>query len=176
MRKVTVRAALCLVCIAVLILLSGCGKSSKLASLLPDTPEGWSAEGSATSRDVSGVGHSSTKSYVPNGSTSGLGIQRVSVQILVAENGADQKKLEEMSLQKTAEFKERKQVAGFPAFESFPLPSNDSHSLDVLPKSGTHVQIVAYKGGPGWDKGENRQSVVSLFAGKIDLKKIAATE
>lgn len=176
MRKVTVRAPRCLMCITVLILLSGCGKSSKLAPLLPDAPEGWSAEGSATNRDVSGVGHSSTKSYVPNGSASGLGIQRVSVQILVGEKDVDQKKLADMSIQKTAEFKEQKQVAGFPAFESFPLPSNDSHSLDVLPKSGTHVQIVAYKGGPGWDKGENRQSVVALFAGKIDLKKIATTE
>ena len=176
MRKVAIHAPRCLVCIATLILLWGCGKSSKLAALLPDAPEGWSAEGGATNTDVSGVGHSSTKSYVPSGSSSGLGIQRVSVQILVAEKDAVQKKLADMSLQKTAEFKERKQVGGFPAFESFPLPSNDSHSLDVMPKSGTHVQIVAYKGGSGWDKGENRTAVVALFAGKIDLKKIAAME
>src|SRR5437764_9977148 len=85
------RAARSATCIAVLILLLGCGKSSKLASLLPDAPEGWSADGSANNQDVSGVGHSSAKSYVPNGSNSGLGVQRVTVQILVAEKGADQK-------------------------------------------------------------------------------------
>jgi hypothetical protein len=170
------RVARCGMIIAVVFLLWGCGKSSKLASLLPDAPEGWTVEGGATNRDVSGVGHSSTKSYVPSGSASGLGVQRVTVQILATEKGADQKKLEEMSLQKKAEFKERKEVGGFPAFESFPLPGNESHSLDILPKSGTHVQIVAYKGGSGWDTGDNRKSVVALFAGKIDLKKVAATE
>ena len=170
------RAARSATCIAVLILLLGCGKSSKLASLLPDAPQGWSAEGSANNQDVSGVGHSSAKSYVPNGSNSGLGVQRVTVQILVAEKGADQKKLQEMSIEKKAQFKEKKDLGGFPAYESFPLPSNESHSLDILPKSGTYVQIVAYQGGSGWDKSENRQSTVALFAGKTDLKKVAAVE
>jgi len=160
--------------LVMLVLLCSCGKSSKLASLLPEAPEGWRAEGSTTNNDVSGVGHSSTRSYVPSGTASG--VQRVTVQILMAEKGADQKKLEEMSVQKKAEFKERKQVGGYPAFESFPLPSNDSHSLDILPRSGMHVQIVAYKGGAGWEKGETRQSTVALFAGKLDLKKIAAVE
>ncbi len=160
--------------LVMLALLCGCGKSSKLASMLPEAPEGWRAEGGATNNDVSGVGHSSTRSYVPSGNTSG--VQRVTVQILLAEKGADQKKLEGMSIQTKAEFKERKQVGGYPAFESFPLPSNDSHSLDVLPKSGMHVQVVAYKGGAGWEKGETRQSTVALFARKLDLKKIAAVE
>jgi hypothetical protein len=162
--------------ITIFIFLLGCGKSSKLAPLLPDAPDGWSADGSAKNQDVSGVGHSSTKSYVPSGSTSGLGVQRVTVQILMAEKGGDEKKLQEMSIEKRSQFKERKEVGGFPAYESFALPSNESHSLDILPKSGTYVQIVAYKGGAGWDKTENRQSVVAAFAGKTDLKKIAAME
>jgi hypothetical protein len=170
------QAARSAMCIAVLILLLGCGKSSKLASLLPDAPDGWSAEGSATNQDVSGIGHSSTKSYVPNGSNSGLGVKRVTVQILVAEKGADQKKVQQMSIEKKAQFREKKDLGGFPAYESFPLPSNESHSLDILPQSGTYVQIVAYKGGPGWDNSENRKSTVALFAGKTDLKKIAAME
>jgi hypothetical protein len=158
------------------IALLGCGKSSKLAPLLPDAPDGWSVEGGATNKDVSGIGHSSTRSYAPAGAAAGLGVQRVTVQILLAEKGADQKQLQGMSIETKGEFKERKEVAGFPAYESFPLPSNDSHSLDILPKSGTYIQIVAYKGGPGWDKAENRQAAVSAFTGKLDLKKIAAME
>jgi hypothetical protein len=175
-REGSMRAVRFAMCIAVLVLLGGCGKSSKLASLLPEAPAGWSAEGSVNNQDVSSVGHSSTRSYVPNGNASGLGVQRVTVQILVAEKGADQKKVQGMSIEKEAQFRETKEVAGFKAYESFPLPSNNSHSLDILPKSGTYVQIVAYKGGAGWDNSENRKSTVALFAGKIDLKKIAAIE
>ncbi|HEV1994117.1 MAG TPA: hypothetical protein VGR03_07295 [Candidatus Acidoferrum sp.] len=156
-------------------LLLGCGKSGKLAPLLPDAPAGWTAEGTAN-RDVSGVGHSSTRSYVPTGATAGMGAKRVTVQVLLAEKGADQKKLQQMSIENKAQFKERKEVGGFPAYESFPLPGNETHSLDILPRAGTYVQIVAYQGGPAWDKGENRQAVVSAFAGKIDLKKIATLE
>src|SRR5215471_3973519 len=100
--------------VTVLILLSGCGKSRQLAPLLPDPPDGWSAEGSATNNDVSGVGHSSTRSYTPTGASSSLGIERVKVQILLGEKGADRKKLEEMSIEKEGQFKEQKQVAGFP--------------------------------------------------------------
>ena len=159
-----------------IMLLLGCGKSRQLAPLLPDAPEGWTAEGSASNKDVSGVGHSSTRSYVPAGSATGSGVQRVTVQILLAEKGADQKRLQEMSIESQGQFKERKEVSGYPAYESFPLPSNDTHSLDILPKSGTYVQIIAYKGGSGWEKGENRQAVVSAFAKKTDLKKIAALE
>jgi len=162
--------------VTVLILLSGCGKSRQLAPLLPDPPDGWTAEGSASNNDVSGVGHSSTRSYTPTGAARGVGIQKVTVQILLAEKGTDPKRLQEMSIEKQGQFKERKEVAGFPAYESFPLPSNDTHSLDILPKSGTYVQIVAYKGGAGWDKGENRQAAVSAFANKLDLKKIAAQQ
>ena len=164
------------VLIVVLAVVLACGKSRQLAPLLPDAPDGWSAEGSATNNDVSGVGHSSTRSYKPTGSASGLGIQQVKVQILLGEKGADERKLQEMSIESRGQFKERKEVAGFPAYESVPLPSNDTHSLDILPRSGTFVQIIAYKGGPGWDKPENRAAVVSAFAGKIDLKKIAGQQ
>jgi hypothetical protein len=103
-------------------------------------------------------------------------VQRVKVQILLAEKDADQKKLADMSLERKSEFKERKQVGGYPAYESFSLPGNESHALDILPKSGTYVEIVAYKGGPGWEKPENQQAAVNAFANKIDLKKIAAME
>lgn len=160
---------------AVLVLLLGCGKSRQLASLLPESPEGWSA-GSTTNSDVSGVGHSSTRSYTPTGSAADLGVRQVTVQILLAEKGADQKKLHDMSIEHIGQFKERKEVSGFPAYESFSLPSDDIHSLDILPKSGTFVEIVASKGGTGWDKTENRAAAVSAFVGKIDLKKVAALE
>ena len=56
------------------------------------------------------------------------------------------------------------------------MPDNDSHSLDIMPKAGTYVQIVAYKGGPAWDKTENRHAAVAAFADKVDLKRIAAME
>lgn len=158
------------------VLLSGCGKSSKLAGFLPDSSESWAVEGSATNRDVSGVGHSSSRSYVPVGNSAALGVKRVTVQILLAEKGADQKKLTEMSVESKFEFKERKEIAGVLGYESVPLPDNEHHSLDLLPKPGTYVQIVAYKGGPGWENAENRHAVVSAFAGKVDLKKLAALE
>ncbi len=156
------------------ILLLGCGKSSKLAGLLPDPPAGWTTEGGVSSHDVSGVGHSSSRSYAP-GNAGSLGVSKVTVQILLGEKGADSKQLNGMSIEK-AGFKEKKDLGGFTAYESFPLPDNDSHSLDIMPKSGTYVQIVAYKGGPGWDKVENRHAAVAAFAGKMDLKKIAAIE
>src|ERR1051326_511451 len=159
-----------------IIVLTSCGKSSKLTPLLPDAPDGWKTEGSASTKDVSGVGHSSSRSYIPANSAAGLGVQRVTVQILVAEKGADQKQLQSMALENQAMFKERKEVGGFPAYESFPLPGNDTHSLDLMPASGKWVQIVAYKGGPDWLNGENRHKVVAGFAEKIDLKKVAAQE
>ena len=58
----------------------------------------------------------------------------------------------------------------------FPRGGNDTHSLDIMPVSGEWVQIVAYKGGADWDNGDNRRKVVSAFADKIDLKKVAAQE
>ena len=168
-----IRCGLTLLLIALLL---SCGKSSKLTPLLPDAPDGWKAEGSASTKDVSGVGHSSTKSYVPANGNSAMGAERVTVQILIGEKGADQKQLQAMALESKAMFKERKEVGGYPAYESFPLPGNDTHSLDILPASGKWVQIVAYKGGPEWENGENRKQVVSAFAAKVDLKKIAAQE
>ena len=165
----------CGVTIVLMTLLVSC-KTSKLTPLLPDAPDGWKAEGSATTNDVSGVGHSSTRSYVPTSGSAALGAQRVTVQILIGEKGADQKQLQGMALESKAMFKERKEVGGYPAYESFPLPGNDTHSLDILPASGKWVQIVAYKGGPEWENGENRKQIVSAFAAKVDLKKIAAQE
>jgi hypothetical protein len=162
--------------VAVLIVLAGCGKSRQLTPLLPDAPEGWTAEGSAATKDVSGVGHSSTRSYTPTSAAAGLGAKRVTVQILLAENGVDQKQLQGMSIENQAQFKEKKEIGGFPAYESFPLPGNDSHSLDILPAKGKWVQIVAYKGGPEWETPENRGKVVSAFAGKMDLKKLASQQ
>jgi hypothetical protein len=156
------------------VLLLGCGKSSKLAGLLPDPPAGWTAQGSVASHDVSGVGHSSARSYVP-GNADALGVKKVTVQILLGEKGADSRQLNDMSIEK-AGFKEKKDLGGFTAYESFPLPDNDSHSLDIMPRAGTYVQIVAYKGGPAWNKPDNRHAAVTAFAEKIDLKKIAAME
>ncbi len=167
--------ALCLFVAVFCILSLGCGKSSKLAALLPDAPAGWSAEGGSTNRDVSGVGHSATRSYVP-ADPAALGVQRVTVQILLEEKGADRNQLNDLSIEKKAGFKERKEIGGSPAYESFPFPDSDQHSLDILPKAGVYVQIVAYKGGAAWDKTDNRHAAVSAFADKIDLKKTAAIE
>ena len=69
------------------------------------------------------------------------------MQILVGEKDADRKQLNDMSIEQ-AGFKEQKDIGNFVAYELFALPSNDSHSLDIMPKAGTYVQIVAYKGGP----------------------------
>ena len=168
------RTAKALAVTGVCVLLVACGKSSKLAGMLPEPPAGWTAEGGAFNHDVSGVGHSSARSYVP-GNADALGVRKVTVQILLAEKGADSKQLNDMSIEK-AGFKEKKDLGGFTAYESFPLPDNDSHSLDIMPKAATYVQIVAYKGGPAWDKPENRHAAVAAFADKIDLKKIAAVE
>src|SRR6478672_450682 len=92
-------------------LLLGCGKSSKLAGMLPDPPAGWTAEGGAANHDVSGVGHSSAKSYVPSGNTDGLGVKKVTVQILLGEKGVDSRQLNDMSIEK-AGFKEKKDLGG----------------------------------------------------------------
>ncbi len=168
------RTAKTLAVTGVCVLLLGCGKSSKLTGLLPDPPAGWTAQGGVSSQDVSGVGHSSARSYVP-GNADGLGVSKVTVQILLGEKGADSKQLNGMSIEKGG-FKEKKDLGGFTAYETFPLPDSDSHSLDIMPKAGTYVQIVAYKGGPAWEKPENRHAAVAAFADKIDLKKIAAME
>ena len=168
------RVARSLVIGSMFFLLFGCGKSRQLAALLPDAPDGWSAEGSATNKDVSGVGHSSARSYTP--SNAALGVQRITVQILLAEKGADQKGIQALSIEREGQFKESKEIGGVPAYESFPLPSENTHSVDLLPKSGTFVSVVAYKGGPGWENAENRKAAVSAFVNKLDLKKIAAVE
>jgi hypothetical protein len=152
---------------------AGCGKSSKLGALLPDAPAGWKAAG-VNYNDVRGVGHSAARDYEPT--SGGSGVQKVTVQILFAEKDADSKKLQAMSIEKHGSFKERKEVNGLTAFESVPLPDNEEHSLDVIVKPGAWVQIIAYRGGAGWEKPENRQAAVSAFASKLDWKKIAAQE
>jgi hypothetical protein len=159
-----------------IVLLSGCGKSRQLTPLLPDAPAGWKTEGSAANKDVSGIGHSATRSYIPANAAAGLGAQRVTVQILLGEKGADQKQLQSLSIEKEASFKEKREVGGFPAYESFPLPDDETHSLDIVPASGKWVQIVAYKGGAEWGKTGNQAAIVSAFASAIDLKKFAAQE
>ena len=159
-----------------IILLLGCSKSSKLAALLPDTVNGWEAEGGALTSDVPGVGHSAVKSYIDPGSSSESGIERIKVQILVAEKGADQKRLQEMSIETEGEFKEKNEIGGhgFPAYQSLSR-ANGTHSLDILPKSGTFVSIVAYG---SWASigSENERAGFASFVEKIDLKKIAAIE
>ncbi|HEY6972057.1 MAG TPA: hypothetical protein VJA94_22790 [Candidatus Angelobacter sp.] len=158
-----------------IILLLGCSKSSKLAALLPDTVNGWEAEGGALKSDVPGVGHSAARSYVDPGFSSESGIERIKVQILVAEKGADQKRLEEMSIDTEGVFKEKREIGyGFPAYQSL-SQANGTHSLEILPKSGTFVSIVAYGGWASMGS-ENERGAFASFVEKIDLKKIAAIE
>jgi hypothetical protein len=126
------RTAKTLAVAGVCILLLGCGKSSKLAGLLPDAPAGWSAEGGATNHDVSGVGHSSARSYVP-GNADALGVKKVTVQILSGEKGADSKQLNDMSIEK-AGFKEKKDLGGFTAYEYFLCPTMTLILLTLCPR------------------------------------------
>jgi hypothetical protein len=162
--------------VVVLSLLLGCGKSSKLQSLLPSAPDGWKMDGSATNTDTSNVGHASRRSYVPTSDAAGMGASKVTVQVLLAEKNADHRKLQNMAVLTSAEMKEREELNGHAAYESFPFPDSDHHDLILLPKSGTYVEIVAYKGGNAWQSAENRKAVVRAFANKLDMNKIAAME
>jgi len=156
--------------------LLGCGKSSKLQSLLPQAPDGWKTDGGASNTDTSGVGHSSRRSYVPASDSTGMGAGKVTVQILLAEKNVDQSKLQKMAVLDSPEFKEQEKINGHTAFESFPFPDSDHHDLIMLVKPGTYVEIVAYKGGGSWQSADNRKAVVRAFLNKIDLEKVAAME
>ena len=159
-----------------LLLLLGCGKSSKLQSLLPSAPDGWKKDGGASNTDTSGVGHSSRRSYVPTSNSAGMGAGKVTVQILLAEKKVDQSKLQKMAVLDSPEMKEREQLNGHTAFESFPFPDADHHDLIMLVKPGTYVEIVAYKGSGSWENAENRKAVVRAFLSKVDVEKVAAME
>ena len=162
-------------CICILFFLTACDKSGKLVPLLPGAPPGWNVEGQATSQHISGVGYSSMRSYLLTGNTPGLKIQRVKVQILVAEKDAQKKDLAKMFLGPMAGFWEQTTVKGFKASDS-PLISGQSYSLVVYPNSTTYVQIIAYGGGaePDYDTSEKGKEIVNTFADKIDFAQIAA--
>ena len=161
---------------AVLFLLLGCGKSSKLQSLLPSSPDGWKTDGGASNTDTSGVAHASRRSYVPASDAAGMGAGKVTVQILLAEKNADHGNVQKMAVVSGAEMKEREDINGHAAWESFPFGDSDHHDLIVIPKAGTYVEIVAYKGSGPWENAANRKAVVRAFLNKIDMKKIEAME
>lgn len=158
------------------VLLIGCGKSSRLQSLLPQSPDGWKTDGGTSNTDTSGVAHASRRSYVPTGDAAGKGVGKVTVQILLAEKNAEHGNVEKMAVISGAEMKEREEINGSPAWESFPFPDSDHHDLVVIPRPGTYIEIVAYKGSGPWENAENRKAVVRAFLSKIDLKKVGAVE
>jgi hypothetical protein len=164
-----------MVYICILLILTACEKSGKLAPFLPDAPAGWNVEGQVTSQHVSGVGYSSMRSYVPSGSTQGSKIQRVKVQITVADKDAQKKDLSKILLGPMAGFWEQTTVKGFKASDS-PLISGESYSLVVYPNSTTYVQIIAYSGGAesDYDTAEKGKEIVNTFADKINYSQIAA--
>ena len=159
-----------------LALLPGCGKSSKLQSLLPSSPDGWKTDGGTSNTDTSGVAHASRRSYVPASDAAGMGVGKVTVQILLAEKNADHSNVQKMAVVAGAEMKEREEINGSPAWESFPFGDSDHHDLIVIPRTGTYVEIVAYKGSGPWENTANRKAVVRAFLNKIDMKKIEAME
>ncbi|PYP87269.1 MAG: hypothetical protein DMG65_17450 [Candidatus Angelobacter sp. Gp1-AA117] len=159
-----------------LLLLLGCGKSSKLQALLPQSPDGWKTDGGASNTDTSGVAHASRRSYAPTSDAAGKGAGKVTVQILLAEKNAEHGNVQKMAVISSAEMKEREELNGSPAWESFPFPDSDHHDLVIIPKPGTYIEIVAYKGSGPWENAENRKAVVRDFLNKIDLKKVGAVE
>lgn len=169
------RAICRMTCISIFFILTACEKSGKLVPLLPEAPAGWNVEGQVTSQHVSGVGYSAMRSYVPAGSTQGLKIQRVKVQILVAEKDAQKKDISKMFLGTQAGFWEQTTVNGFKASDSFTV-SGESYSRVVYPNSRTYVQIIAYNGGAESDNDtiDKGKEIVKTFADKIDFAQIAA--
>ncbi len=169
------RAICRMTCICILLILTACEKSGKLVPLLPDAPAGWNVEGQVINQHVSGVGYSSMRSYVPSGSALGLKIQRVKVQILVADKDAQKKDLSKMYLGRMSGFWEQTTVNGFKASDSFTV-SGESYSLVVYPNSTKSVQIIAYNGGAESDNDtiEKGKETVKTFADKIDFAQIAA--
>jgi len=170
------RAVLRMTCIGIVLALTACGTSGKLVPLLPDAPTGWNAEGQPVNHDVHGVGYSSMKSYVPAGSAAGSKIQRVQVQILVAEQGANEADLGKMYLGGNhAAFWEATTVDGFDAQDSF-LVEGQSYSRIVFPNKTTYVQIIALNGTgtSSTDSMDEGKAIVQAFSDKIDFKQIAA--
>lgn len=158
------------------VLLLGCGKSSKLQSLLPQSPDGWKTDGGATNTDTSGVAHASRRSYVPTSDAAGKGVGKVTVQILLAEKNAEHANVQKMAVIPGAEMKEREEINGSPAWESFPFADSDHHDLVIIPKAGTYIEIVAYKGSGPWENADNRKAAVRTFLNKLDMKKIESVE
>jgi hypothetical protein len=156
-------------------MLNACEKSRKLVPLLPDAPAGWNVEGQVTNQDVSGVGYSSMRSYVPAASIPGSSIQRVKVQILVSIKGAKDADLKNMHLVVGPAFWQQTKVNGFDAQETFVIPG-ESQAVVVYPRSGTLVEIVVYNSKPESDSDglEKGKSIAQAFADKIDFKQIAA--
>lgn len=171
--RVTLRTT----CIGMLLMLTACGKSGKLVPLLPDAPAGWNAEGQATKQDISGIGYSAMRSYIPAASMPGSNVQRVKVQILVSAKGAKDEDVRKMHLVSGGAFYEVFQMNGFPAFDTFTIPG-DNHALVVYPKSGTFVEIVVYNSQPEADSDgvEKSKAIAVAFAHKMDFKQIAALE
>ena len=161
-------------CICIFFFLTACEKSGKLAPFLPDAPAGWNLEGQVTSQHVSGVGYSSMRSYIPSGSTQGSKIQRVKVQITVADKDAQKNDLNKILLGPMAGFWEQTTVKGFKASDSFTI-SGECYSRVVYPNSTTYVQIIAYNGGAESDNDtiEKGKEIVKTFADKIDFTQIA---
>lgn len=162
-------------CICILLTLTACGKSGKLVPFLPDAPAGWNVEGKVTTQDVSGVGYSAMRSYVPAQSTPGMKIPRVQVQILVAEKGAKENDLRKMYLGGSgAGFWERITVSGFEAADSFTV-TGAAYSRVVYPVSNIHVQIVAFSDGSDTnnDTIDKAKVIVQTFSDKVDYKQIA---
>jgi hypothetical protein len=162
-------------CICILLILTACEKSGKLLPLLPDAPPGWSVEGQPTNQSVSGLGYSSMRSYIPSVSTPGSKIQRVKVQILVADKDVQKKDLSKMFLGSQAGFWEQSTVNGFKAADSFTV-SGERYSMVVYPSSTTYVQIIAYSASAESDNDaiDQGEKIVKTFADKINFTQIAA--
>ena len=162
-------------CICILLILTACEKSGKLVPLLPAAPPGWSVEGQPANQSVSGLGYSSMRSYIPSSGTPASKIQRVKVQILVANKDAQKKDLSKMFLGAQAGLWEQTTVNGFKASDSFTV-SGECYSLVVYPSSTTYVQIIAYSGSAEMDNDaiDQGKEIVKTFADKINFSQIAA--
>jgi hypothetical protein len=162
-------------CICILLILTACEKSGKLVPLLPDAPPGWSVEGQPANQSVSGVGYSSMRSYIPSGNAPGAKIQRVKVQILVANKNAQKEDLNKMFVGPMEGFWEQTTVNGFKASDTFFMPG-ECYSLVVYPSSTTYVQIIAYNASDKLDDDAINQGkdIVKTFADKINFSQIAA--
>jgi len=115
------------------------------------------------------------RSYIPSVSTPGSKIQRVKVQILVADKDVQKKDLSKMFLGSQAGFWEQSTVNGFKAADSFTV-SGERYSMVVYPSSTTYVQIIAYSASAESDNDaiDQGEKIVKTFADKINFTQIAA--